>query len=125
MNRVEFICRISNYPELSTTTSGVNVCRFSIAVPRKFTNQDGEREVDFFNITAWRGLGENIHKYCTKGSKIYIAGELQNRSYEAQDGTKKYATQIVANECEFLEVRRSEDNTEMKAEPINDDSMPF
>lgn len=123
MNRVEFIGRISSNPELLTTSTGVNICKFSLAVPRKFTNSKGEREAYFFNIIAWRGLGENIHKYCSKGSKIYIAGELQTNSYDAADGTKRYTTQIEANECEFIETKRSEEKIDMQ--PLDDDGMPF
>lgn len=99
MNRVEFIGRLTKDPELSTTNSGIELTRFSLAVDKIHTSED---DADFFNIVAWRGLAENICKYCKKGSKVYIAGALQNRSYDASDGTKRLVTEIVANECEFL-----------------------
>lgn len=73
-------------------------------------------------------LGENIHKYCKKGSKVFIAGELQNRSWDKEDGTKAYITEIVANECEFLDNKNNNENngtTLQKIDEPNDDSLPF
>lgn len=101
MNRVEFIGRLTKDVELTTTSGGNSVARFSLAVDRS-KKVNGEKVTDFFNIVAWRGLAETISKYCKKGSKIYIAGELQNRSYQASDGSPKYVTELVADECEFL-----------------------
>ena len=85
------------------TNGGVSVCTFSIAVQRRFANQQGERPADFFNIVCWRGLADNCGKYLHKGSKVGVHGSIQNRSYEAQDGTKRYVTEIIADEVEFLE----------------------
>lgn len=130
MNRIEIIGRLTKDVELNTTTSGVNVAKFSIAVNRKFKDQDGNSITDFFNVVAWRGLGENIHKYCKKGSKVYIAGELQNRSYDAEDGTKRYITEIIVNECEFLDNKdtNSDNNAkdDVKLEPVDtEQDLPF
>ena len=120
----KFMCigRLTKDVELNTTTNGVNVAKFSIAVNRRFKNENGESETDFFNVVAWRGLGENIHKYCKKGSKVFIAGEVQNRSWDKDDGTKAYITEIIANECEFLD-NKQQDNNEYK--PIDDQNLPF
>lgn len=133
MNKVFLIGRLTNDIELATTNSGVSVCRFTIAVQRRFENADGEKESDFFNCVAWRGIGENISKYCKKGNKIGVIGELQNRSYDAQDGTKRYITEIIVNECEFLQTKNSNSNnthntiqaTQPELEPITDDQLPF
>ena len=122
------IGRITKAPELTTTNNGISVCKFTLAVQRKFAKQDGEKVSDFFNIVAWRGLGENIAKYCKKGSKIFIAGELQNRSYDASDGSKRYITEIIANECEFIETKRNDNNIEETTTeyiPVSDDELPF
>lgn len=132
MNRAEFIGRLTKDPELTTTNSGLSVCKITVAVNRRF-KKDGENEADFFNVVAWRQLGENIAKYCHKGSKVFIAGELQNRSYDAQDGAKRYITEIIANECEFLDTKQnndSQENNESKEqekelEPIDDADLPF
>lgn len=132
MNKVYLIGNLTRDPELATTTSGVSVCRFSIAVQRRFSNAEGEREADFFNIVVWRAQGENCHKYLKKGSKCAIIGALQNRSYDANDGTKRTVTEIIAEEVEFLSTKTgvdSADRTDKKEvselEPIDDDSLPF
>lgn len=69
---------------------------------RRFQNQAGERVSDFFNIVAWRQLGELCGKYLSKGRKVSVIGEIQNRSYDAKDGSKRYITEIIADEIEFL-----------------------
>ncbi len=138
MNKVILIGNLTKDPELATTNSGVAVCRFSIAVQRRFQNSEGEREADFFNIVVWRAAGENCAKFLKKGSKCAVIGRLQNSSYEAQDGTKRYTTEVVADEVEFLSSRSAEngDAPSMPAskpakketselEPIDDDSLPF
>lgn len=126
MNRIELIGRLTKDVELNTTTNGVNIAKINIAVNRKFKNENGESVADFFNVVAWRGLGENISKFCKKGSKVFIAGELQNRSWDKEDGTKGYITEIIAHECEFLDTKNNESSNEPKnAELIDDDNLPF
>ncbi len=88
MNKVIEIGNLTKDPEHSTTTSGISVCKMSIAVNRNFTNANGERETDYFNIVAWRGLADNCARYLSKGKKIAVVGSLQNRSYES-NGEKK------------------------------------
>jgi single-strand DNA-binding protein len=127
MNKFICIGRITKDIDLTTTNNGTSVAKFSIAVDRRFKNEAGEKITDFFNCVAWRGLGENIAKYCKKGSKVFVAGELQNRSWEAEDGTKRYATDINVNECEFLDTKN--DNKEQtnanELQPIDDNDLPF
>lgn len=135
MNNCSFIGRITKDIDLTTTNSGISVAKFSIAVDRKFKNEASEKVTDFFNIVVWRGLAENIAKYCHKGSKVFISGELQNRNWEADDGTKRYATEIIANECEFLDSKSKETDNEnttnetapKEAKPVEDfsDKLPF
>ena len=130
MNKVILIGNLTRDPEISTTNSGVNVCKFTIAVKRPFAGQDGERETDFFNVVAWRGLGDNCGKFLKKGSKCAVIGSLQNRNYDAQDGTKRYVTEIIANEVEFLSSQNSgsqpaTNSTQPELTPIDDDSLPF
>ncbi len=131
MNKVILIGNLTKDPELSTTNSGISVCRFTLAVQRRFTNAEGERETDFLNITVWRGQAENCSKYLRKGSKACVTGSIQTRSYDAQDGTKRYVTDIVADEVEFLSSKQSGEGQERKDEevaklqPIDDDSLPF
>lgn len=132
MNKCILIGNLARDPELSTTTNGVPVCRFSIAVSRRFSNADGEREVDFLNIVVWRNIGENCHKFLKKGSKVGIVGNIQTRSYDATDGSKRYVTEIVAEEVEFLSTRsqdeqqtKSSGDEVAKLQPIDDDGLPF
>ena len=101
MNKVMLIGNLAKDPELRTTNSGKSVCTFSIAVNRR-KDKDGNSTADFFSIVAWRQLAELCGKYLAKGRKVSVVGELQNRSYEANDGTKRHVTEIVANEIEFL-----------------------
>ena len=102
MNKCFLIGNLTKDPELRTTGTGLSVCSFSIGVSRRFASQNGERESDFFNIVAWRKQAENCAKYLRKGSQCCVAGALQTRSYEAKDGSKRYVSEIVADEVQFL-----------------------
>lgn len=103
MNRATLIGNLTRDPDVRTTSGGISVCTFSVAVQRRFANQQGERQADFFNIVTWRALADNCGRYLKKGSKVFVAGPIQNRSYEAQDGSKRYVTEIIADEVEFLD----------------------
>ena len=126
MNKVFLIGNLARDPELSTIPNGTSVCKFSIAVNRRFAGQDGNRETDFFNVVVWRAAGENCAKYLKKGNKVGIIGQVQIRNYE-QDGVKKYFTEIIADEVEFLTPRGSggDSNDIGEMTPIADDSLPF
>ena len=103
MNKVYLIGNLTRDPEMRSTSSGISVCNFSIAVNRRFKNaQTGQQETDFFNIVAWRQLAELCGRYLAKGRKVAVFGSIQTRSYEAQDGSKRTAFDIVADEVEFL-----------------------
>ena len=102
MNKAILIGNLTRDPEVRTTGSGTTVCTFTIAVNRRFHNQAGERVSDFFNIVAWSQLGEFCGKYLSKGRKVSVIGEIQNRSYDAKDGSKRYITEIIADEIEPL-----------------------
>lgn len=105
MNKVILIGRLTRDPEMRTTTSGISSTSFTVAVNRNFTNQSGEREADFINCVAWRRQAENIAKYCTKGTQVAIDGRIQTRSYDAPDGTRRYVTEVVADNVTFLSTR--------------------
>lgn len=102
MNKVILIGRLTRDPEMRTTPSGVATTSFSIAVQRNYANAQGDREADFINCVAWRKQAENIAKYCTKGSQVAVDGRIQTRNYDAQDGTKRYTTDVVVDNFEFL-----------------------
>lgn len=119
MNKCIFIGNLTKDPESQKTNSGVDVCRFSIAVNRTYTNSNGEREVDFINIVAWRGLADNCAKYLKKGSKVCVVGQLQNRTWEDKDGNKRTATDIMAEDVEFVSPKQSTDESNKTAVKSN------
>jgi single-strand DNA-binding protein len=110
MNKVFLIGNLTRDPELTETPSGVPVCRFSIAVNRNYASQDGERQTDFFNITAWRAMGETIARYTKKGNKVAVVGSIQMRNYEDNQGVKRTAVDIIAQDVEFLTPKASGDS---------------
>lgn len=105
MNRVILIGRLARDPELRFTASGKAVATFSIAVNRPFSK---EKEVDFFNIVVWGKSAENCANYLAKGRLVGLEGRLQTRSYETQTGDKRYVTEVIADNVEFLEYAKSE-----------------
>ena len=107
LNKVIMGGRLTADPELKQTTSGVSVCTFSIAVNRRFTSKDStqQSQADFFNVTAWRATAEFVSKYFRKGSSICVIGSLQNRTWNDQQGVKHYATDIIADEVNFVDSR--------------------
>ena len=129
MNRATLIGNLTRDPELKTTGGGFSVCTFSIAVPRKFRDSNGEKITDFFSIVTWRGLADNCAQSLHKGSKAFVGGSLQNRSYDAKDGSKRYVTEIIADEVEFLD--RKEDGAQGRTErqaygtETSDSGLPF
>ena len=98
MNKVFIIGRLTKAPEHRTTPNGVSVTTLSVAVTRRMNREQS----DFFNVIAWRGLADNCAKYLVKGQQVAAAGELRTRSYEANDGSKRYVTEIQADDIEFL-----------------------
>lgn len=147
MNKVILIGNLANDPELRTTQSGISNCTFRLAVQRKYANQQGQREADFLNIVCWRQTAELCARYLAKGRKVGIEGTLQTRSYDAQDGSKRYVTEVIAESVEFLSARddgannggnntnqkRAQQNAPAQQAPTNhddfqevdDDDLPF
>jgi single-strand DNA-binding protein len=144
MNKVILIGNLTADPELRKTQSDVSVCTFRIAIQRRFTNQQGVREADFINVVTWRQTAELCARYLTKGRKCGVVGMLQTRSYEAQDGTKRFVTEVVADEVEFLGAPQGDSSKQHAEEPstlpeppptfsagttgfsqVDDDELPF
>ncbi|MCM1368251.1 MAG: single-stranded DNA-binding protein [Roseburia sp.] len=133
MNKAILIGNLTKDPEHQTTQSGVSVCKMSIAVNRNFTDANGERRADYFNIVAWRGLADNCARFLSKGKKIAVVGSIQNRSYE-KDNQTKYVTEIMADEIEFLspqsENQKQQPEPQQKRkisdmQPVDNDDLPF
>jgi single-strand DNA-binding protein len=98
-NRVILAGNLTRDPELRFTNDGVPVCSFGLAVNRVFSKNE---EVDFFNVSAWRDLGERVANYTKKGDPVLVEGRLQYRTWEAQDGSKRSAVDVVADNVQFL-----------------------
>ena len=143
MNKVILIGNLANDPEAFTTQSGVSRSTFRIAVQRRFANAQGVREADFLTVVAWRQNADFCNRYLSKGSKVAVEGSIQVRSYDAQDGSKRYVTEIIADSVEALGGReeggaaprpRDEGPTPPPAAPaagmsdfteVDDDELPF
>ena len=98
--------RLTADPELKTTPSGIPVTTFTVAVNRRFGGKNGEESpADFFNVTAWRQTAELITKFFRKASSICVVGSLQTRTWTDQNGQKRYATEIVADEVYFVDAK--------------------
>lgn len=102
MNKAILIGNLTRDPEMRTGASGIPVCTFTLAVNRRFTNKQGVREADFIPIVTFKQKAELCARYLTKGRKVAVEGVIQTRSYDAQDGSKRYVTEIVADEVEFI-----------------------
>lgn len=130
MQKITIIGNLTHDPETRSTTNGVTVCSFTVAVDRKFKDQSGERVTDFFRVNAWRQLGDTCARYLSKGKKVAIVGELQARLYEAKDGTTRMSLDVQADECEFLSPKEKHDDAE-PADPVPQmrdvvgDDIPF
>ena len=107
MNRVMLVGRITRDPELRTSPNGVSFTAFSIAVNRQFANAQGERVADFINCVAFNKQAENLARFIKKGGLIGVEGKLQTRTYQAQDGSNRTATEVICDAVTFLESRNS------------------
>ena len=113
MNKVFLIGNLTKDPEVNVTSNELTNCKFTIAVTRRF----GNKETDYFSIICWRAMAENCGKYLRKGSKVGICGSIQNKNYEASDGTMRYTVEIVAEEVQFLSTRNDDVNELPEAAP--------
>ena len=111
MNRVILIGNLANDPESRTTQSGIAQCSFRIAVQRRFKGANGERETDFLPVVCWRQTAECAQRYLAKGRKVAVEGSIQTRSYDAQDGSKRYVTEVVGSDIEFMGSKVQRENS--------------
>ncbi|MDP4177944.1 MAG: single-stranded DNA-binding protein [Bacillota bacterium] len=106
MNKVVLIGRLTKDPELKYTPgTGTAVATFTLAIDRRFS-KDGQKEADFISIVAWSKTAELVANYMKKGSQVGVSGRIQSRTYDAKDGTKRYITEVVADEIQFLDSKR-------------------
>ncbi len=109
MNKVVLVGRLTRDPEVRTMPSGNAVASFTLAINRNFKNKDGNIDADFINVSVFGRQAENVGKYITKGSLLGCEGRIQTRSYDAQDGTKRYVTEVIADNVEFMSSSRREE----------------
>ena len=142
LNSVVLVGRLTKDPELRYTQSNQAVATFSLAVNRRFKNQNGEREADFINCVIWRQQAENQANWCKKGNLIGITGSIRTRNFENQQGQRVYVTEVVADSFQLLEFNKQNNqgqsqsynqqpdfgrNEPMQSNPmdISDDDLPF
>ena len=118
MNKCELVGRLTKEPELKLTTNQTDYCNFTIAVDRRFKDQNGQRQADFINCVAWKQTATFVQKYFHKGNRIGVVGSIQTRQYEDQQGVKHFITEVLAEEIEFVESQQQtapEQNTQAEA----------
>ena len=136
MNKVFIIGNLASDPESRTTANGIAQCSFRLATQRRYANQSGVREADFHQVVCWRNTAEFASKYLLKGRRVAVEGSIQYRSYDAQDGTKRWVTEIIADNLEILDRNENKPapaDTVAKAEQtfgagfveVEDDALPF
>ena len=120
MNKVILIGRLTRDPELRTTAGNLSVATFSLVVSRPYTPQNGgDAGADFINCVVWRRQAENLARYCHKGSQIAVEGRIQSRNYTAQDGSKRYVTEVLVDNLTFLGSRSDNQNSAVAAPQDN------
>lgn len=134
MNRIFVTGNIARDPEARTTQSGLSVCTFTVAVQRSVKNANGTYDADFLPVVAWRQTADFVSRYLHKGSKVAVEGSVQTRSYDAQDGSKRYVTEIIADRVEGMEPRNSNGGNRPAPQApqgaddfteVDDDELPF
>ena len=141
MNKLTIIGNLTRDPELRTTSSGINVCSFTVAVNRRRSSQNtNQPEADFFRVSAWRQLGENCQRYLTKGRKVCVMGPVSVQSFTGNDGQTRYSLEVTAEDVEFLSSRNDDANSGYTAaapvqssapamdkgfQEVDDEDLPF
>lgn len=124
-NKVILIGNLCADPELKTTQNGVSVTSFRLAVGRRKVAKDAEPQTDFINIVAWRNTAEFICKYFQKGKAILIVGSIQTRSWDDQNGQERYATEVVADEAQFIEKKSEGEPRQFPSQNANSQNSPY
>lgn len=125
INNVTLVGRLVAPPDLRKTPNGVSSLQGTLAVNRNFKNQNGEREADFINFQAWRGVADIIAQYCSKGALIGITGRIQTRNYENQQGQRVYVTEVVAENFQLLEFNNQSNHNQNQGQPRHNQQPNF
>lgn len=130
MNHVALIGNLTRDPDMRYTQSGTATCSFTIAINR-MKSKDGTQKTDYIPVVAWRSLAETCGRYLAKGRKVAVMGAIQTRTYDAKDGTKRYVTEVIANNVEFLSPKQQEQAPNLPSPdadefvPADDEELPF
>lgn len=130
MNHVALIGNLTRDPDMRYTQSGTATCSFTIAINR-MKSKDGTQKTDYIPVVAWRSLAETCGRYLAKGRKVAVMGAIQTRTYDAKDGTKRYVTEVIANNVEFLSPKQQEQAPNLPSSdvdefvPADDEELPF
>lgn len=111
MNKIFIIGNLTREPELRSTSAGIPVCTFTVAVNRRRTAEAGQPEADFFRVTTWRQLAENCNRYLAKGRKVAVVGDISLNQYKDANGLPRYSMEVTADEVEFLSPRDAQTDT--------------
>ena len=133
MNKAVIVGRLTKSPELRYTQTNIASVAFTIAVNRNYKNANGEYDADFIPVVAWRGLAETLSKHLKKGARVAISGRIQTRSYDGNDGQKRYVTEVIADDATIIDwgsdtgTPDGETTTTAPAgfTPVDDDDVPF
>ena len=118
MNRVELIGRVTKNPELRHTPNGIATTTITLAIDR-LPDKDGNKKTDFINVVIWNKQAENVNKYVLKGSLVSVEGKIATRSFDSQNGQKKWVTEVICDRIQFLENRKKENSTKLTTEQID------
>jgi single-strand DNA-binding protein len=134
LNKVILIGNMVSDPECKSTPNGISVCRFRVAVQRKFA-KEGQQTADFLDIVAWKNTAEFVSKYFKKGNPILVCGQIQSRNWEDKDGGKRYTVEILADEVSFVASKENNESSPTYMpdaykqpnfeEVANDENLPF
>lgn len=117
MNKAIIIGNLTRQPEAHTTQTGISFCNFTVAVQRDRKNQNGTYDADFIPVVAWRQTADYVTRYLTKGSRVAVCGSIQTRTYDAQDGSKRHVTEIIAETVQGLDRRGTDAPAQQPAQP--------
>ena len=125
MNKTILIGRVTKDIELKATASGKSVATFTLAVNRDYKNADGNYDADFINCVAYEQRAETISKYVKKGDKFCVTGRISTRTYDKQDGSKAYVTEVIVDGFEFVESKKDKPEETSHLEPVEAEDIPF
>ena len=125
MNKIFIVGNVTKDPELRTTTTGKNVCTFTVAVNRRKPNQNGEHEADFFRVSTWEGMADNCAKYLSKGKKVSVVGAVSVHSYTTQKGEAAANMEVLASEVEFLSPKQDDIDSQTGYKKVDPSDLPY